>query len=364
MHILATVRYIHLNAPLQNYWNKDVVKSLMSSMIKLKFWNAFQYIEDGDVYLEYFKIKDKNHLENYLLNADAKNYRAKKLSFDKSGKSYLSLTLNPQEISLIMSIDFSETVDEKLLHGLQEFLLEFLMVLPEVSNIGHEVQLSVPEVSFHKIRPTYTIARCRWIHNSILDIIDERHLAQDQAEQAAVVKAIANLPPFVEYKKEGHFHVLTWINDLSDETIVAQCLTERNKWLHRYIPLKLDSWYNELGDGKTEDVYLGMDTHPFLTYYSESYDEDFEVTYLGFQSVVVLPDGNTDMALLQNLSVWVKQKKLPDGSPIDNISLIIQDRESALLILDKAKELGLDQVLYMDDHEQFWAVNPPGLWLN
>lgn len=362
MRIILKIEDINLAEDLPACLDEQLVDTLLTCMKKLTFWDSFQYVREEKGYRKFMSTVDNHDLKAYFTREDD-TYRTKGIAFEEDGKSRLSISIRPSSVILILGVTIPDEIKQRVVPNLKAFLLEFMSVFPDTESVGRNIGLCV-DTPFYRIRPTYTMIRCRWEHGSILDMIDERHLAEDKQEEVTVMHAIAKLPTFAKYEKLGHFHVITWINDLSNKAKIAQCLTERNKWLHTHIPLTRDTRFNELGDGEAEDVYVGMDTHSCLTYYAESYNDDFETIYMGFQSVQVMPDGSTDASLLQNLSTWVKQKKLPDGSPVDTISVIAQDRNAALLILDKAQKLGLDNVLYMDDDEKFWAINPSGLWLN
>lgn len=364
--LILDIGHLSFKGNNKDYWNLETVNLLVTCMEELPFWNAFKYTKDkSKEYIGYNLIENRNDLQQYLPEQKSKYIETKQLSFDNNNTcSYLNMEIGGSQMHLSLSLkkrDYqSFALEKKAVSYLKNFALKIIDNFSDATSIGKRFNLRAYGSTFYKVRPPYNSAQCRWQQNSIIDIIDERDLAKDKEEEMTVISAITNLPTFVIYEKKEYFHILTWIEDLSDEQAISQALTERNQWLHQYIPLSRNSSYNAFGDVKNMEVYLGMSSNIHLTYYET---DVYNIPY-GFQSMVILPNGSTDEVLLNNLSTWIEDEKLPDGTPIKKIGLIVQDREAALLIFDRAKKMGLYKVLYMDDEGHFWDINPSGLWLN
>jgi hypothetical protein len=71
--------------------------------------------------------------------------------------------------------------------------------------------------------------------------------------------------------------------------------------------------------------------------------------------------GDLDLELLEMPLRWLKQKHLPDGRPIEQLDLILPFREDAMRLYDRARELGIERTLYIEDN-RLWNPHPQFPW--
>ncbi len=81
---------------------------------------------------------------------------------------------------------------------------------------------------------------------------------------------------------------------------------------------------------------------------------------VGYRAVVVQPDGELAGASWSDIAQLTALRELDDGTAVDRVRLIVPVRDSAVAIAEKARELGVDGVLYKDDEDTLWNVMPEG----
>jgi hypothetical protein len=165
----------------------------------------------------------------------------------------------------------------------------------------------------------------------------------------------APLPPGATREIRDDLVIFRWVDDLNDPRRVSEALVAQQKWLVDVLNPPVDSSYNELGDQLT-DVTSRVESS-YLTF-----EDGF--TSQGFKAMVVHPDGSVDEDTLDELATWNKAGKLPDGSELNGVSLILPNRESALRIHPLAEARGIPRVLYLDDENRLWDPVPPGTWID
>jgi hypothetical protein len=128
----------------------------------------------------------------------------------------------------------------------------------------------------------------------------------------------------------------------------------QERWLTENVGLDRDDRYNTAGD-LLEDAD-DVEAHPLLTYYHPRNE-------FGYKAVVPSASGTLEDEEWARLAQWAKRRKLPDGSKLRELHLIVPTRALALKIDKRAKENGISAVLYVDRKGQWWDPSPPGPWL-
>ena len=82
----------------------------------------------------------------------------------------------------------------------------------------------------------------------------------------------------------------------------------------------------------------------------------------GYKAVVVYPDGSVNDELVSEMQSWISAGQLPNGKPLEDLSLILPTRESCLQVVDRAKSIGVFQVLYSNDEGKLFNPFPLGMW--
>jgi hypothetical protein len=76
-----------------------------------------------------------------------------------------------------------------------------------------------------------------------------------------------------------------------------------------------------------------------------------------------IADEPADVAPWAELETWTRERKLPDGTPLEQLRLIAPTRDVALALRGRATAVGATAVLYADSSGRWWNPNPPGPWI-
>jgi hypothetical protein len=116
------------------------------------------------------------------------------------------------------------------------------------------------------------------------------------------------------------------------------------------VGLDRDQNYNQEGDllvdaGEAEE-------RPPLTFYDPA-------NQIGYKAVV---PGAMDAEQWAEMEGWAARHKLPDGTAIAAMRLVVPNRATALALQRRARKAGIEAVLYTDNQGQWWNPSPPGPW--
>jgi hypothetical protein len=352
------------------YLTEDFLLQLVRSLEKLLFWDRLCYLEKRYSDGKYVSIKDRDMLRKEIIKS-VKKHKSFDVSTSDSSQIEASSVLvlfNELDFSVIFIISSNhyQGQEKAIIPNLLAVMLEIMEQSPGIEKIEGDLNISIlSDFPFYKKRPPHYAVH--WGYKDLVNILDWRYLTNNPRRNWAEIReGIKHVPDFVVVEERGPFTILKWIDDLSDLSKVAERLTARNIWIHEHLNLEIASGFNEYGDVARYDLrYYQQYAYGTPTYYGFTHDKNNdERVYFGYQAMVVMPDGSTDEVLLQQLASSLKTKTLPDGNPIHVMSLIVQDRDAALLLSERAKSLGFTRVLYMDDNTDFWDVDAPGLWLD
>ena len=192
---------------------------------------------------------------------------------------------------------------------------------------------------------------------SVVDLVDLRfHKSKHPNAQPKEARALtAESPPKPAVRTEDDdFVALRWAKNATPSEL-RRAAGQRESWISEQIPMELEDGFNEQGD-QIEKPGKGAKAKPPLTLYSEKYRT-------GYKAVVVFPDGAVEPHAWNQAKMVLKKKKLDDGSPVDDLMIVVPLREHVFTISEEAKKNGFAAVVYPSEDGYFWNPDPPGEWL-
>ena len=147
--------------------------------------------------------------------------------------------------------------------------------------------------------------------------------------------------------------LIKWVDDDANEAEVRRGVCERAKWLLNNLTLHIAADYSEQGDRLV--FAYGVAEHAHVTFY----DEAGEAAY----QTAVTRKGRIDRKLVTEWKAWLDQHRLPDGSPLRQLNIILPNRQAALATHDQLRDAGIHKVLYVDDEGTWWDPFPEGDWI-
>jgi hypothetical protein len=175
----------------------------------------------------------------------------------------------------------------------------------------------------------------------------------EQPKQAAAM-AKAALPKAATRELDGNLVHICWTPDSLDLDVIDAARSDQAEWLIEHGCVEFDERYNEAGDLMVEAS--GMEEHPPLTYFDPAYE-------IGYKAVAPKASGALPDEIWAQLSKWSTRGRLPDGTHLEAVRLIVPKRNLALKMLPAARAHGVDAILYADREGRWWDPVPPGPWL-
>lgn len=237
---------------------------------------------------------------------------------------------------------------ETLLDGLSGFGAKLFDALERIA--GLESGYVMPDAPYPRLRPPHVPSN-GFAPGSVLDFFDLRRFEELGWKREGSAVARAALPAGAKRVTSGPLVIIRWVRDLRDASAVSAARSRQERWVLAHAELKRDGRYNEEGD--LLDKPFDPEEHPPLTFY----DEDNGV---GYKAVV---PSAIDAAQWAEFRHWLEHRKLPDGTSLNALRLIVPKRALALKLHERASREGIDAVLYADDKGRWWNPSPPGEWV-
>ncbi|AOY79963.2 hypothetical protein BJP36_08540 [Moorena producens JHB] len=292
-------------------------------------------------------IQDEQSETTYLLSNN--------LDDPESNITYI--TLSPDKVTIVISIKYKipDCRPPSLIEQSIAFVTECHAELKDKYWFGPLLGLEIYDIPYPNFRPPRDMYP--WGTANGVDFISEEYnLESPQGKMDEAIQLItAPFPEGALRFKQNDLNILQWIDDFSSPEEISRKLSERSKWYAENIDLPIQSGYNELGD-KLEISY-GWEKHSILTFYEP-------LGQVGYRMTLPYEDNSLSEETVNEITSWIEDGSLPDATPIRTLNLIVPDRQSALAILDRAKAMGVNKVLYPDDNRRFWNPSPPGQWLS
>ncbi len=219
---------------------------------------------------------------------------------------------------------------------------------------GH-VQADYGNRAFEFPRPRPPRENSRYPERSIVTFIDGPFHASGAAfARPGDPEALTIPPPPAPARVSSVDGLVTvrWARSLDDADLQAAA-SDHLQWIADRIDTDLQFGWNEHGDLLEERGVTRP--RPPLTLY----DRDSEV---GYKAVVVFPDGSYEEDAWNEAKKVAKAGKLPDGTVVSAVRIVVPLRELVAKVADAARKAGFDAVLYPDDQGNFWNPDPPGEW--
>lgn len=200
-------------------------------------------------------------------------------------------------------------------------------------------------------RPTPPRTSFDWPPGSLDQYFGRAWHLQTDAETAAVLERVehAPLPAGASRTIDGDVVRIAFAADLHDAAAVAAARTAHERWLTPLVPATPEPGWNEHGDevaGPTQRRVVAG-----LTFYDDA-------TQVGYQALVVFPDGSIEEDRWAAAEAIVRAGALPDGTPVASMRLVFPRRADALALHARAIAAGFAMTTY-GEGGQLWQVHPP-----
>ncbi|KAB2929247.1 MAG: hypothetical protein F9K24_20300 [Leptonema illini] len=218
---------------------------------------------------------------------------------------------------------------------------------------GPSVQIEIDDFSFPRVRPMHYFGGQPADPGTLVTFLTENFYLPERWQNRTCVDDLRKAPVpegFIKEESDG-LTMIRLVEDLSSRTLLRERLMAFEDWLIEVLKPKIDPDYNEFGDMRAP--LMNPQPAEGATFVS------FAAAY---KAVVLDPDGRLDEDVMQELLSYLSQGKLPDGTEIDSVLLILPNRESAIRIHDTALARGIESVLYATDDGQLWDPFPLGEW--
>ncbi|KAB2928504.1 MAG: hypothetical protein F9K24_21905 [Leptonema illini] len=218
---------------------------------------------------------------------------------------------------------------------------------------GPSVWIEISHFSFPRVRPMHDFGGQPANPETLITFLAENFYLPERWQNRSCVDDLRQAPVPDGFIKEefGGLTMIRLVEDLTSRTLLRERLMAFEDWLIEVLKPELGPSYNEFGDMR---VPL-MNPQP-------AEGATFVSFAAAFKAVVLDPDGNLDEDVIQELLSYLSQGKLPDGTKIDSVRLILPNRESAVKIHDTALARGIKTVVYATDDGQLWDPFPLGEW--
>lgn len=160
----------------------------------------------------------------------------------------------------------------------------------------------------------------------------------------------APLPDGATRVVEGDVVHVAFAADLAAVAAVAAARTKSEEWLTPLVPTSPARGWNEQGDRLVVPRERRTDVPPFTFF-----DPDSRI---GYKGLIVDPDsGEVDEAVWAELAAIAATGRLPDGTQVASVRLVVPVRANALQLHERAKADGFEAVAYPAGGV-FWRVDP------
>lgn len=270
--------------------------------------------------------------------------------------SYVSFSLDTGTLRLRLQAA-QPALDERratLLDGMVGFLCQLKDTLGAGVRVGPEAFIEQAGLAYPAVRPPRLREPFRFGH--LVDAFDRTYFSKNPRFQKEVEQLLAApTPPGCERSEHNGIVVFCWARDLNDEVAVAASCARSERFFVDVINPPVVAAYNDAGDLRT--FASSLEAHPPLTMYDAA-------KKIGYKAIVAEDTGAVEPSDWAAIAAWAAARRLPDGSPLEAMRVIVHFRAAALALHDRAVASGIERVLYPDENGILWDPAPPGLWQN
>ena len=288
------------------------------------------------------------------LVAKSAKWGAKPYVLQKGDDLYLAFNFRPDELTLAMRVGLSSFGRSK--DGVLEQFITFAGAvhgsLAGKAPMGPDFEISL-SLDYPRPRPPHFAAY--GAPGAIVNFYSKAFLDRDESDRGNW-NILANhpLPAGASREISGDLLTIRWIETLQNEELLRRQRSTAEVWQNENLHTPVDTDFNDLGDGRV--IFFGLRPHPPLTMYDS-------VSKIGYKAIVRNPDGSFERDVLDDAYSWLKQKAVPDGTPVEGIRFILPNRDSAIQLHGEASSRGVEAVLYTDNQKGLWNPFPPGMWI-
>ena len=182
----------------------------------------------------------------------------------------------------------------------------------------------------------------------------EREARSDARDEINTLLSL-DLPDWVDRRETGDLVILRWVDRFDDEEHIRDRLARRLLWLVEHLDPPVSPGVTEQGDRAANPT--GRTESDSLTFYAP-------LVRHGYKATICREDGSVDEQLFEEMESWIEAGETGEGEELHALHLVLPSRDAALRIRERADELGIDKVLYMDNDGNLWDPFPEGDWLD
>jgi hypothetical protein len=259
----------------------------------------------------------------------------------------LNLATGRVDVSIRLGGEVLERFIDRLVTLAIGWVTRWTRALPAGIDL-HQGGLSPWERPYPRPHPPRTST---WQLDAVCHMIGQRRLRRSPEDSAVLAGLLTSpLPPTATRSIDGDALVLMFERNLRDVDAVARARAAHEQWISQIVPTEPARGWNAEGDRLVIPGELAP--HEPLTLYDAA-------ARVGYKAIVVQPDGSVDEDIWRTMQHVAAQKRLPDGTRVDSVRLIVPVRQNALAIHDRAIADGFEMVTYPAGTARvFWQVLP------
>ena len=356
MVVYSNIDEIKFKNQRDTWWNNSTVSQVLDAISSVVFWEDISFFSLAGS-SEFLVLNEDTVLVDTLRNWKNGMYSFSTSATQNSNRINISIREYGLSIYTVYSMEETCKYQETILESLIDFMQQLILIFENQSVIGPNIGVGVRGVTFSRKRPPYRSVI--WTADKLVDIVSRNYLLENHdLKEVSNFKTLSQLELPFEVKRiqRDDILIIVWANKLETEEQVRFQLQNRNVFYTKHLQLKRDSRFNAFGDQKESQSVFSLRSTPFMTFY----DDMHKIGYKAFVIIETVKELENELILL---SAWMSNLATPDGLELKEMRLILNDRESALLVLPAAKLYGINKILFLDDQGQFWNINPSGNWI-
>lgn len=354
MELLWDIKSLEFIEPEEHYWwqNKPYIEQLVELLERNNHLKQIRYINIAD---KYYEVKD---ITDILLRV--KQVKKKSFSFelveDKNDNGKIRVYLTDEMINIQFVVE-NKPLSKKLIGQVKKTTIEIYQQFKDIAVLGPGVYITFLDFDFPRFRPIRKINFGNT--KSVLEFVDSRfyenkyycHLKMKNMEKLYT----ESLPAGCTREKVDDFYILSWTENFDEENI-RKALMQKEEWLYQVLTPPVRPEFNELGDEQGVTVLPGP--HEVNTFFTAFND----LLHIGYKAITLTKENDFDPEVKKQLIHYIKEGQLENGDPLERIYLIVPTRERAVAIQEKAREIGITNIYYIDNDGDFWDICPTGNW--
>ncbi len=266
----------------------------------------------------------------------------------------IRINLLPQRLGADLILPASYNAgQERLLGRASSALLRFAENTNTKYTLDPLCGLDTRNFSYPRVRPPHKFPIVG--ESTIIDLIDKSFDGYSAMPEAIEHLRIGELPARTERREVGRLLLIDWIAgvDIKDIAKIRQQLSTREHWLLRNLGGTSRPGWNRSGDAEVEPI--GATPHPVLTLYSPPLE-------VGFKAIHGAALDTEIQDLAQLIATWLRAGKVDELTPVMDILVVTDSRESALALRPLFAAAGVPHLVYTGEDGKMWDPFPDGEW--